>query len=144
MPVPNLERAVHPIRIKQSRTRLGQVDVPDVIGSFRQTNAIRQAFRIVEAEQTQFDGRGVFGKEREIRASSIPGGAKRIWLSWQCLHMITKCLKWSCSIIAGEAAALVYLLSQQHSSLISGAANSGALKIGRASCRERVEISVVA
>src|SRR5262245_43965114 len=99
MPVTDLKRAIHTIGVKQSRTRVGQVDMPDIIGSFRHANAIRLAVRGVAAEQTQLDGRGVFGKEREIRASSIPCGAEWIWLSWPGFHVITKCLKCSCSII---------------------------------------------
>ena len=50
--------AVHAVGIYCSRSRVGQIAVPDLIGVFRQFNSL-DFLRSILIEQTQFDFRGV-------------------------------------------------------------------------------------
>ena len=65
--------AMHPVRVAQSRSRTGEIAVPDLIGRFAQ----RQRAHPRALEDAQFDRFGVRRKEREVDAASVPTGAER-------------------------------------------------------------------
>ncbi len=71
-------RAMHAVAIDLARPRIGQITVPDLIGVFRQLDALDLA-ATATLEQAQLDLGGVCRKQREIDAEPIPGGAERKW-----------------------------------------------------------------
>ena len=70
-------RAVDAVSINKSRPRPVQVAVPDLIGFFGKREAARLDRRIGGIKQTQFDERGILGKQREVHPLAIPGCAQR-------------------------------------------------------------------
>lgn len=78
MPFLGLIRAVNAIAVESSRTNIGQIAVPDLIGVFGQfdTGGFLAA---VGAEQAQLDPLRVGGKQGKIGARTIKGGAQRMW-----------------------------------------------------------------
>ena len=68
---------VNAIAVKQPRSCVRQVTMPDLIGLLAQRNALdlAAAFRV---EQAQLDTFGVLGKQPEVHAFPVPGRAQRV------------------------------------------------------------------
>ena len=78
---------MHAIAVELARPHVGQVTVPDQIGLLTQRHTV--AFGSRDAvEQTQFDARGMGGKEGEVHSSPIPGGSQRIGATGPDSHRI--------------------------------------------------------
>ncbi|MNT25980.1 hypothetical protein D3C72_1615270 [compost metagenome] len=77
MTIGRIVGAMHPIAIQCSRPGVGQVAVPDLVGEFRQGDALDFCLA-VGVEQAQFDLRGIRGKNREVDARAVPRCAQRI------------------------------------------------------------------
>ncbi len=69
--------SVHAISIQFSGARFGQIAMPHLISLFAQPHALQLA-AAAAVEQAQLDALSVFGKQREIDALAVPGGALRI------------------------------------------------------------------
>src|SRR4029077_11032833 len=60
----------------QSGARIGQIAVPDLVGAFRHLEALDLA-PSRRIEQAELEPGGVGGKDGEIGAEAVPGGAQR-------------------------------------------------------------------
>jgi hypothetical protein len=69
--------AMDPIAVELARTNVGKIPVPHHIGVLRERD--RQRFRvgIRRVEQAELDACRMLGKNREIHAHAVPGGAER-------------------------------------------------------------------
>jgi len=67
---------MHPIGVDGAGPRIRQVAVPDLVGVFGQLDAFELALAL-DVEQAELDLVRVRGKQREIHARSVPGGAER-------------------------------------------------------------------
>ena len=65
---------VDTVTVKEPRTRLRQIGMPDVIGLLLNVEPCHLV-RTSWIEETQLDSLGMLGEEREIDSSPIPGGA---------------------------------------------------------------------
>ena len=77
VPLLGLVRAPDAVAVKLAQAGVGQVAVPDLVGTLGQ----RQPLGLALAggiEQAQFDFFRMCGKHREIDPQSIPGGAQRV------------------------------------------------------------------
>ncbi|MNO64513.1 hypothetical protein D3C76_552410 [compost metagenome] len=62
---------MHSIAIQRSRPGVGKVAMPDLVGEFRQGDAL-DFFLAIGVEQAQFDLRGIGGKNCEVDARAVP------------------------------------------------------------------------
>ena len=69
-------RAVDAVAVDLSRAGVGQITVPDLIGTGRQQDA-RNFARRVGVEQAQFNRRGMRRKQRKVDAAAVPARTKR-------------------------------------------------------------------
>src|ERR1700704_3624261 len=70
------------ITVDQAGARIGQIAVPDLVGVFRHLEALDLA-PPRRVEQAELELGGVSGKDGEVDAESVPGGAQRIWRAGQ-------------------------------------------------------------
>ena len=77
MPLFRLIRAVNAIAVAQPRSRLREIDMPDVIRAFRDGNSGDFLRAVAIIEQAEFHAARMFGKEGEIHAPAIPCRAER-------------------------------------------------------------------
>ena len=77
MAVLRLVRAIGAITVDQPGARIGQIAVPDLVGAFRHLEALDLA-PSRRIEQAELEPGGVGGKDGEIGAEPVPGGAQRI------------------------------------------------------------------
>ena len=66
--------AMHAIAIDHAGACIGQVSVPDLVRELRQLDPLNLALAGL-VEDTEFDLGSVGGKQGEIDAKSVPGGA---------------------------------------------------------------------
>ena len=78
MPCIRLVRAMNPIAVDRARARIGQKSVPHLIGVFGQRNPLEFLLAAI-VEDTQFDLRGVRGKQRKVDAEASPGRSEGMW-----------------------------------------------------------------
>ncbi len=64
---------VESVSVNLSRAAVGKVNMPDLVGLFRQVESSRLGLRIGRIEQTEFDACGIFRINREIDPSAVPG-----------------------------------------------------------------------
>src|ERR1700751_1035293 len=76
MTVRRIERAVHAVAVKQVRTGIRQINVPDLVGVFRKRDP-RLLMTAGSIEQAQLDVLGVSRKNREVDALAVPRGPER-------------------------------------------------------------------
>src|ERR1700759_5504069 len=78
---------VHPIAVKQSRTRARHIAVPDAFGVFRQGDAFEFAPAVL-VEETELDALRVRGEKGEIWAAPVDLRAQRIRAArfYPCRH----------------------------------------------------------
>ena len=74
--------AVDAIAVERAGPRVRQVAVPDLVGVFRQHDAVDLALAR-GVEQAELDLFGVRREQREVDALAVPGGAERIGLPGQ-------------------------------------------------------------
>jgi hypothetical protein len=67
---------MHPIPVKTSGIHLFKINMPDVIASMGQGNAVTFFSAMDGVEQAQLDAGSVFAEQSEIHAPAIPGGAQ--------------------------------------------------------------------
>jgi hypothetical protein len=68
---------VNAVAVKQARTGIRQISVPDLVGIFRKHDA-RLLMAAGAIEQAQLDLLGMRRKDREIDALTVPSGPKRV------------------------------------------------------------------
>jgi hypothetical protein len=78
MPVLGLVRAMDSVAVGKSRSRLGQVDVPHLIGVLLHADAMALPPGILGIEEAKVDGRRVLAEEGEVHSRPVPRGAERI------------------------------------------------------------------
>ena len=76
MSLGGLVRTMYSIAVEKSGTSLGQIGVPDIIGTLRHVDALDLAAAL-RVEQAQLDALGILGEEREVDAGAVPRGAAR-------------------------------------------------------------------
>ena len=67
---------MHAIAVDRARARIGQIAVPDLVGEFRQLDALDFALAVV-VEKAELDLGGVGGKQREVDPEPGPCRAAR-------------------------------------------------------------------
>ena len=77
MSVCRIVGAMHAIAIQRARPGVGQVAVPDLVGEFRQGDALDFCLAI-GIEQAQFNLGGIGRKDREVDARAVPRRTQRI------------------------------------------------------------------
>jgi len=60
------------------RARLGQIDVPDLVGVLLHADALALPARILRLEQAELHCSRVLAEEGEVDPGSVPRGAKRV------------------------------------------------------------------
>src|SRR6266404_548883 len=78
MAIGGIEGPVNPVAVKQARTGIRQIGVPDLVGVFRKHDA-RLLMAAGAIEQAQLDLLGMRRKDREVDAFTVPSGPKRVW-----------------------------------------------------------------
>jgi hypothetical protein len=68
---------VHAIAVKLAGNDVGEIAVPHVVGALGQSDALDLAPAFL-VEQAQFDLLGMGTEQREVRAATVPGRAKRM------------------------------------------------------------------
>ena len=69
---------VHAVAVELARADVGQVTVPDEVGSLAQRDALRFEGIVRLLEQAEVHGLGVLGEDREVHALAVPRGPLRI------------------------------------------------------------------
>ena len=80
--------SVGTVAVNQTKARIGEIAVPDLVGAFRQIEA-RDFAPAGRIEQTKLDSLGMRREDRKIGAESVPGGAK--WIGRAAIQLIWKC-----------------------------------------------------
>ena len=78
MPVLGFEGPLDAVAVRQTRARLGEVDVPDLVGVLLHPDALTLPPRILRVEQTELYRGRVLAEEGEIDSGPIPRGAERV------------------------------------------------------------------
>ena len=78
MTVPGGVGAVDPVAVEQAWARLGQIDVPDLVGVLGDGDAANLALRDSRVEEAEIDRGRVFAEKGEVDAGAVPGGARRV------------------------------------------------------------------
>src|SRR5262249_31983362 len=78
MPVLRLEGAVHAIAVGLPGARLGEVDVPDLVGVLLHADALAFTPWVLRVEEAEVDRCPVLAEEGEVDPRPVPGGAKGI------------------------------------------------------------------
>src|SRR5262249_19476841 len=71
-------RTVHSISIELAWPHVGEITMPDLVGSLANVDAERFDGVMFAIEETELDTRRVLGGDREVDALAVPGCAERI------------------------------------------------------------------
>src|SRR5262249_37389515 len=85
--VRRIVRTVNTITVKLPRLRIGQVAMPDLVGLFRQRNALRLLGIFNGAKETQLNLGGMFREQGEVDARPVKGCTERIGATGPDSHL---------------------------------------------------------